>query len=115
MALTYDQISAITEKKFIPKMVDNIFNTNALLKKLKAKEKPQSGGDKVICPLEYAQASASGWYQGAETVDTTDSEVITARLWPLAAWAALNNRVKSVEAEIANTEVNLRIKELRSP
>jgi hypothetical protein len=85
MALTYDQISAITEKKFIPKMVDNIFNTNALLKKLKAKEKPQSGGDKVICPLEYAQASASGWYQGAETVDTTDSEVITARLWPLAA------------------------------
>ena len=41
MALTYDQISAITEKKFIPKMVDNIFNVNALLKKLKAKEKPQ--------------------------------------------------------------------------
>ncbi|MHA2047768.1 MAG: phage major capsid protein, partial [Candidatus Thorarchaeota archaeon] len=78
MALTYDQISAITEKKFIPKMVDNIFNQNALLKKLKAKEKPQSGGDKVIVPLEYAQASAAGWYQGAETVDTTDNEVITA-------------------------------------
>ena len=78
MALTYDQISAITEKKFIPKMVDNIFNVNALLKKLKAKEKPQSGGDKVIVPLEYAQATAAGWYQGAETVDTTDNEVITA-------------------------------------
>lgn len=77
MALTYDQISAITEKKFIPKMVDNIFNMNAVLKKMKAKEKPQSGGDKVIVPLEYAQTSASDWYQGAETVDTTDNEVIT--------------------------------------
>jgi hypothetical protein len=77
MALTYDQITAITEKKFIPKMVDNIFNSNVLLKKLKAKEKLQTGGDKVLCPLNYAQVSASGWYQGAETLDTTDNEVIT--------------------------------------
>lgn len=72
MALTYDQLTAITEKLFIPKLVDNIFNTNALLKKLKAKEKPQSGGDKVIVPLEYAQVTAADWYQGAETLDTTD-------------------------------------------
>jgi hypothetical protein len=77
MALTYDQITAITEKKFIPKLVDNIFNSNALLKKLKAKEKPQSGGDKVLVPLAYAQTSASGWYQGSETLDTTDNEQIT--------------------------------------
>ena len=67
MALTYDQITAITEKKFIPKLVDNIFNSNALLKKLKAKEKPQSGGDKVLVPLAYAQTSASGWYQGVRS------------------------------------------------
>ncbi len=77
MALTYDQLTAITEKLFIPKLVDNIFNTNALLKKLKAKEKPQSGGDKVIVPLEYAQVTAADWYQGAETLDTTDNETIT--------------------------------------
>ncbi len=77
MALTYDQISAITEKKFLPKLVDNIFNTNAMLKKLKEKEKPQDGGDKVIVPLEYATGTG-GWYQGAETLDTTDSEVFTA-------------------------------------
>jgi hypothetical protein len=77
MALTYDQITAITEKKFIPKLVDNIFNSNVLLKKLKAKEKLQSGGDKVLVPLAYAQTSASGWYQGSETLDTTDNEQIT--------------------------------------
>jgi hypothetical protein len=77
MALTYDQITAITEKKFIPKLVDNIFNSNTLLKKLKAKEKPQSGGDKVLVPLSYAQTSASGWYQGSETLSTTDNEQLT--------------------------------------
>ena len=88
MALTYDQITAITEKKFIPKLVDNIFNSNVLLKKLKAKEKPQSGGDKVLVPLAYAQTSASGWYQGSETLDTTDNEQITSaefNIWAPAA------------------------------
>lgn len=78
MALTYDQITAITEKKFIPKMVDNIFNANVLLKRLKAKEKLQSGGTKVLVPLAYAETSAAGWYQGAETLDTTDNDQITA-------------------------------------
>jgi hypothetical protein len=77
MALTYDQITAITEKKFIPKLVDNIFNSNVLLKKLKAKEKPLPGGDKVLVPLNYAKTSASGWYQGSETLDTADAEEIT--------------------------------------
>ena len=77
MALTYDQITAITEKKFIPKLVDNIFNANVLLKRLKAKEKPQSGGDKVLVPLNYAKTTASGWYQGSETLSTTDAEEIT--------------------------------------
>ena len=78
MALSYDQITAITEKLFIPKMVDNIFNSNVLLKRLKAKEKLQSGGEKVIVPLSYAETSASGWYSGAETLSTTDNEQISA-------------------------------------
>jgi hypothetical protein len=69
MALTYDQITAITEKKFIPKLVDNIFNAHVLLKRLKAKEKPQSGGDKVLVPVNYAKTSASGWYQGVTRRD----------------------------------------------
>ena len=77
MSLTYDQITAITEKKFIPKLVDNIFNSNTLLKKLKASEKPQTGGDKVLVPLNYAKTSSAGWYQGAETLNTEDNEEIT--------------------------------------
>lgn len=81
MALTYDQITAITEKKFIPKMVDNIFNSNALLKKLRSMDEKVDGGDKIMQPLNYAQTSAAGWYQGAETLSTADNEVVTSAFY----------------------------------
>ncbi len=35
MALTYDQVNAITAKKFIPKLYDNIFDSNPLLQRAK--------------------------------------------------------------------------------
>lgn len=78
MALTYDQISAITEKKFIPKMTDNIFKAIPLMMRLKKKQELLDGGTKVLVPLEYAQNAASGWYSGADTLDNTDSNIITA-------------------------------------
>jgi hypothetical protein len=78
MALTYDQISAITEKKFMPKLVDNIFNSIPTLQRWKKKEKPVDGGERVVVPLNYAQNSAAGWYTGSDTLSTTDNEVITA-------------------------------------
>ena len=31
MSLNYDAIAALTEKKYIPKLVDNFFNSNPLL------------------------------------------------------------------------------------
>lgn len=77
MALTYNQITAITHTKILPKMVDNIFNSNLLLKRLKAKEKPQTGGDKITVPVAYAETASSGWYQGAETLSTVDNEQMT--------------------------------------
>jgi hypothetical protein len=78
MPLSYDQISAITEKKFLPKMVDNIFQSNPLLKRLKEKQYTRvDGGTSIIQPLNYAQASAVEWYQGADTLTVTDNDVIT--------------------------------------
>lgn len=80
MALSYDQISAITRRKFIPKMVDNIFDSSPLLQRAKKKGwyESQDGGTTIVHPLNYAQNSAGGWYSGADTLDTTDNEVITA-------------------------------------
>ncbi len=79
MALTYDQISAITQKKFIPKMVDNIFDSNPLLQRAKKKwYEKTDGGTSIMVPLNYAQTSAGGWYAGADTLSTTDNDVFTA-------------------------------------
>lgn len=78
MALTYNQISAITQVKIIPKLRDNIFKQIPLLYRLQKKEEPITGGTQVLVPLEYAQNSAGGWYSGADTLDNTDVDVITA-------------------------------------
>lgn len=77
MALTYNQISAITQTKIMPKLVDNIFEQIPLLFRLKKKEQPIDGGTKVLVPLEYAQNSSGGWYSGADTLTNTDVDVIT--------------------------------------
>lgn len=78
MSLTYDQISAITKKKFLPKMVDNIFDSNPLLKRLRAKSPKLDGGERIMVPLLYATTTASGWFSGADTLSTSDNEQFTA-------------------------------------
>ena len=40
-------IAAITEKLYIPKFADNVYNSTALLNKLKAGEKEYDGGTKI--------------------------------------------------------------------
>lgn len=79
MALTYDQISAITEKKFIPKLYDNIFDSNPLIMRLKQKSYERiDGGERVLMPLNYAKTTAAGFYSGADTLSTVDNDGITA-------------------------------------
>lgn len=80
MALSYSQLSAITRKKYIPKLVDNIFDSNVLLKRWKDKGdvyESVDGGETIMCPLNYAQNSSGGWFSGLDTMDTTDVESIT--------------------------------------
>lgn len=79
MPLTYDQLSSITEKKFLPKVVDNIFDSNPLLQRLRenGQYKTVDGGTSIIVPLEYAQTSSSGWYSGADQLDTADNDIGT--------------------------------------
>lgn len=73
----YDQISAITEKYFVPKLYDNIFKSTPLMKRMEKKKQLIDGGTKVLVPLNYAQASAVGWYAAAATLDNTDNDVVT--------------------------------------
>lgn len=79
MALTWDQISGITEKKFVKKLYDNVFDSNPGLQRLKKKSYEKlDGGTSIMVPLNYAQTTASGWYTGADTLSTSDNENITA-------------------------------------
>lgn len=78
MALTYDQISAITERAYIKKLADNYFDSNPLTKRLKEKSlELLDGGTSILQPLNYANTTASGWYTGAETLSTIDNENLT--------------------------------------
>lgn len=79
MALSYDQISAITLKYYVPKMYDNIFNSNPLLQRHKKKSYEKvDGGTSIMVPLNYAAPTAAGWYSGYDTLSTTDNDQITA-------------------------------------
>jgi len=78
MPLTWDQVSGITEKVFVKKLADNIFDSNPLLQRLKEKSYEKlGGGTSIMVPLNYAQTSSSGWYTGADTLSTSDNESIT--------------------------------------
>lgn len=80
MALTYDQISAITQKKYIAKLADAIFDSDPLLKRAKDKGWYTSidGGTQIIQPLMYAQTVAAGSYAATATLDTTDNDQFSA-------------------------------------
>jgi hypothetical protein len=80
MPLSYDQLSAITKKHYVPKLVDSIFDSDPLLKRYKDKGnyKKIGGGTSVMMPLNYALTTAAGWYSGADTLSTTDNDQITA-------------------------------------
>jgi hypothetical protein len=78
MALTYDQISAITLKKYIPKLYDAIFDSNPMLMRLKKKSYQKiDGGTSIMVPLNYALPTSAGWYAGADTLTTTDNDQMT--------------------------------------
>jgi hypothetical protein len=79
MALSLNQINGITQKKFLPKLYDNIFDSNVLLMKMKAGDSYRKidGGTSIIAPLEYAQMTAAGTYSSTDVLSTTDNESFT--------------------------------------
>jgi hypothetical protein len=82
MALSYDQITAITRAKWIPKLVDNVFDADPIVQRARKKFlKKLSGGTDVRTPWNYATNGAGGWYTGADTFNTTDTDNITAAAW----------------------------------
>ena len=77
MALNYDNLSALTKDKYIPLLVDNIFESNVLTHRLLRKSKASASGNKVLQPVEYAKAGSVGFYNGYDVLDTAPTEVFT--------------------------------------
>lgn len=98
MALTYDNLSSITEKSFLPKAVDNIFQSNPLLQRMKesGSYKKVNGGTSIIQPLEYASNGSGGWYAGAELLDTAETDFLTGAEY---AWKQLYENITITGAD----------------
>lgn len=77
MPLNYDNLSALTKDKYIPTMVDNIFNSNVLTHRMLRKSKPAASGNKVLQPLEYGKSAAKGFFSGYDIMDTSPTETFT--------------------------------------
>lgn len=97
MALTYDQISGITQRKFIPKLYDNIFNSNPILQRHRKRSyELVDGGISIMVPLNYAVPTASGWYFGADTLNVNDNDQITAAEYT---WKALYTNISILRTD----------------
>ena len=57
--INWDALSSLTRDKFLPVLVDNIFNSNPLAVKLLKNAEKLDGGRKIITPLEYAMTQSS--------------------------------------------------------
>lgn len=79
MSVSTDQLTAITHRKILPKLYDNIFDSNPLLKRMlkSGQYTAINGGRTIDIPLNYAKSTAAGWYAGADSLDTTDNENIS--------------------------------------
>ncbi len=80
MALT-NTLSALTREKFMPILVDNIFNSNALCLKLLKNADKLDGGSKIVVPIEYATNANTGWLSytasGSATLSGQTAQAIT--------------------------------------
>ena len=96
MALTYGEISSITEKYFVPKLVDNIFDSNAALARAKKKWYQKGSGERIMQPLAYATTGNAQRFSGADSLNITANDQITSAEW----------RWKEMQAAITITKID---------
>jgi len=110
--INWDALSSLTRDKFLPVLVDNIFNSNPLAVKLLMNAEKLDGGRKIITPLEYAKNTAQGFYSGYDVLDTTPSDPVTTAVWD---WKqAYANISISGEEELKNSGDSMVLSLLKS-
>ena len=84
---TLSQISSVTRKYIFKDVSDAITLANPLLFKLKDNQESVDGGDDIRVPLEVAFNNSFMWYQGGETLNVSNSDVLFSLVFP---WAQAN-------------------------
>lgn len=78
MPLNYDAIAALTEKKYIPELVDNFFKSHALLALLKDRAYKPWQGLKIVEPLIYGELQHVTSYDAYDNLQYDQTTPITA-------------------------------------
>jgi len=99
MALSLDQLTALTHRYIVPKLFDNIFDSNPLLQRILKGGQYQSvsGGTYIDVPLNYAKQTSAGWFSGNDTLATADSDNLTAARF---SWCNLYAAISLTEEDI---------------
>jgi hypothetical protein len=77
MALTYDQITAITNKYYMPKFPQLVFDQNLIQKRLAAKGTNPISGESIQQPVMHAMTKG-GYFNPYDTFDISAEEQVTA-------------------------------------
>jgi len=80
----YDNLSALTRDLYVPKLVDNIYDSNIVTHRMLRKSTPFGGGKKVLQPVEYAKPAEKGFMSSDSatlTVGDTDTYADAAYEW----------------------------------
>lgn len=81
----YSDVLATTIESRSGVVADNITKNNALLSRLKARgrQKTFSGGSVILQELSFQANGTAKYYSGAEVLDISPSDVISASQWPI--------------------------------
>lgn len=83
MALNYDALTALTQKKYVPKIIDNFFKSNPLLVYMKERQSQFPGGHKIVEPLIYGNIQGVKSYSLYDTIAyDTDIPISAAEFQP---------------------------------
>jgi peroxiredoxin family protein len=79
MALPYDQITAITEKFFVPKFIDGVYGSNPFIARLSRPEQKEmfDGGERILAPVVSSKPTSGGYFTGYQELDTSPTDNLT--------------------------------------
>jgi hypothetical protein len=78
LALTVDEISALTENLWVPLIADNVMLSNPLMARLWQRGPKVQGGVRIRAPLMFARVGAAGAIQGFDTMTIDADDQFTA-------------------------------------